>query len=129
MIGEKSAIEFSRQAGRTDNRVIKAMFKIRGASMKKGYWVAAYREIRDDQKLAAYLKLAGPAIDAAGGRFLARGLAAQMYESGVKERTTIIEFDSVKVAIDLHDGPAYQAALRVLGDGVVRDLRIVEAVE
>lgn len=129
MIGEKSAIEFSRQAGRADNRVIKAMFKIRGARMKKGYWVAAYREIRDDQKLAAYLKLAGPAIDAAGGRFLARGFAAQVYESGIKERTTIIEFDSVRVAIDLHDGPAYQAALRALGDGVVRDLRIVEAVE
>ena len=99
------------------------------ASRKKGYWVAAYREIRDQQKLAAYLKLAGPAIDAAGGRLLAWGFAAQVYESGIKERTTTIEFDSLEAAMELHAGSAYQAALRALGDGVVRDLRLVEAVE
>ena len=99
------------------------------ASIEKAYWVAAYREIGDQQKLAACLKLAGPAIDAAGGRFLARGSAARVYESGIKDRITIIEFDSLEAAIELHSGSAYQSALQALGDGVVRDLRLVEAVE
>ena len=31
--------------------------------MAKAYWIAAYREIHDPDKLAAYLELAGPAID------------------------------------------------------------------
>ena len=129
-IGKEIASELSPQAGRRDNGVIKATVNCEGvASMKKAYCVAAYREIRDQQKLASYLKLAGPAIDAAGGRFLARGFAAQVYESGIKERTTIIEFDSLEAAMELHAGSAYQAALRALGDGVVRDLRLVEAVE
>ena len=97
--------------------------------MKRAYWVAAYREIRDQQKSAAYLKWAGPAMDAASGRFLARGIAAQVYESGIKERITMIAYDKLEAAMELHSGSAYQAALRVLGDGVVRDLRLVEAVE
>ncbi len=79
--------------------------------------------------MAAYLKLAGPAIEAAGGKFIARGVAAQVYENGIKERTTVIEFASLETAIAMHDRPAYQAALEALGDGVVRDLRLVEAVE
>ena len=49
-IGKEIASELSPKAGRTDNRVIKAMVNCKGASMKKGYWVAAYREILDQQK-------------------------------------------------------------------------------
>jgi uncharacterized protein (DUF1330 family) len=94
--------------------------------MAKAYWVSFYRKIHDPQKLAAYAKLAGPALQGAGGRFLARGLPSQVYELGMKERTVIVEFDSVAQAILAHDGPAYQEALRALGDGVDRDLRIIE---
>jgi uncharacterized protein (DUF1330 family) len=43
--------------------------------MPKAYWISAYRAIHDNEALAAYAKLAGPAITAAGGRFLARGRA------------------------------------------------------
>ena len=43
----------------------------------------------------AYAKLAGPAITAAGGRFLARDVAAEAFEGGVKQRVVIVEFDSV----------------------------------
>jgi uncharacterized protein (DUF1330 family) len=45
--------------------------------MAKAYWVATYRSISDPEALAGYAKLAGPAISAAGGRFLARGTAAK----------------------------------------------------
>jgi uncharacterized protein (DUF1330 family) len=96
--------------------------------MAKAYWVATYRSISDPDALAAYAKLAGPAINAAGGRFLARGTAAKAYEAGVVQRVVIVEFDSIAQAVAAHDGPAYQEALRVLGKAADRDLRIVEGV-
>ena len=97
--------------------------------MPKAYWISAYQVIRDPDALAAYAKLAGPAIQAAGGRFLARGAPAKVYERGIMQRLVLIEFDSVEQATHAHDSPAYQAALRVLGNAVDRDLRIVEGVQ
>jgi uncharacterized protein (DUF1330 family) len=97
--------------------------------MAKAYWIAAYRSIRDEQALAAYAKLAGPALQAAGGRFLARGMPARVYESGLEQRTVLIEFDSVAQAVAAHDSPTYQQALRALANAADRDLRIIEAVE
>jgi len=96
--------------------------------MAKAYWISAYRSIRDPQALAAYAKLAGPALEGAGGRFLARGMPARVYEGGVEQRTVILEFASVAQALAAHDSPAYQEALRALGNGADRDLRIVEGV-
>ena len=96
--------------------------------MAKGYWIACYREVSDAAKLAAYAKLAGPAIEQGGGRFLARGLAAHAYEAGVAERTVVIEFESVAKAVAVHDSAAYQAALAALAGGAVRDLRIIAGV-
>ena len=94
--------------------------------MPKAYWISVYRAIHDPDALAAYAKLAGPALQKAGGKFLARGLPAQVYESGVNQRVVLIEFDSVARAIAAHDAPEYQEALRVLGKAVDRDLRIIE---
>ena len=94
--------------------------------MAKAYWITFYREISEPLKLAAYAKLAGPSIEAGGGRFLARGTAAKVYEAGQPERTVVIEFDSVEHAIAVHDSPGYQAALKALGNGAERDIRIVE---
>jgi uncharacterized protein (DUF1330 family) len=96
--------------------------------MAKAYWVTTYRAVRDPEALAAYAKIGGPALQAAGGRFLARGMPALVYESGLDQRVVIIEFDSVEQAKAAHDSPAYQEALRVLGKAVDRDLRIVPGV-
>jgi uncharacterized protein (DUF1330 family) len=96
--------------------------------MAKAYWISCYREILDPAKLAAYAKLALPAIEAGGGRFLARATAAKAYEDGLTERTVLIEFESLEKAIATHDSPAYQEALAALAGGVVRDLRIVPGV-
>ena len=97
--------------------------------MAKAYWISAYRSIRDREALAAYARLAGPALEAAGCRFLARGLPARVYEGGVNERIVILEFDSVAQATAAHDSAAYQHALRALGNGADRDLRIVEGTQ
>jgi uncharacterized protein (DUF1330 family) len=96
--------------------------------MPKAYWVSAYRAVKDPDKLAAYAKLAGPAITGGGGRFLARGEPAKVYELGLKQRMVLIEFDSVAQAIATHDSAGYQAALAALGDGAEREIRIIEGV-
>jgi uncharacterized protein (DUF1330 family) len=96
--------------------------------MAKAYWISAYRSISDPEALAAYAKLAGPALQSGGGRFLARGLPAQVYENGLSQRTVVLEFDSVAQAIAAHDSPGYQEALRALGNAADRDLRIIEGV-
>jgi uncharacterized protein (DUF1330 family) len=95
--------------------------------MAKAYWINTFRSVSDPEKLAAYIELAGPAMRAAGGRFLARGEPARVFESGAKARTALIEFDSVEAAVAAYESDAYQAALAALGDGAERDLRIIEA--
>jgi uncharacterized protein (DUF1330 family) len=94
--------------------------------MAKAYWVTTYRSISNPDAMAEYAKLAGPAIAAAGGRFLARNTAAKAYEGGVSQRVVLIEFDSVEKAVAAHDSPGYQAALKALGKAADRDIRIVE---
>jgi uncharacterized protein (DUF1330 family) len=96
--------------------------------MAKAYWVATYRSIKNPDALAAYAKLAAPAIQAAGGKFLVRGTPAKTYEAGLNQRVVVIEFESVDKATAAHDSDAYQAALKLLGNGAERDIRIVEGV-
>jgi uncharacterized protein (DUF1330 family) len=95
--------------------------------VRKAYWINTFRSIRDEEKVATHVALAGPAMRAAGGRFLARGLPVHAFESGLLERTTLIEFDSVDQAVAAYRSPAYQEALRALDVGAERDLRIIEA--
>jgi uncharacterized protein (DUF1330 family) len=98
--------------------------------MAKGYWITCYRSIRDEKALAAYAKLAIPALQAMGGRALGRGLPARVYEGGLQQRTVLWEFASVAQAIAAHDSPGYQEALRALGTNAVeRDMRIIEGME
>lgn len=97
--------------------------------MAKAYWFSMYKSISNPDALAAYAKIAGPAITAAGGRFLVRGTPAKTYEAGLNQRTTLIEFDSVAAAIAAHDSPEYQRALAALAGGADREIRIVEGVE
>ncbi len=97
--------------------------------MAKAYWIAFYRNIKNPDALAAYAKLAGPAIQGAGGRFLVRGMPSKTYEGGLSQRVVVIEFESVQAATAAHDSPAYQEALKALGTGnVEREIRIVEGV-
>ena len=93
--------------------------------MAKGYWITVYRKIINGDALAAYGKLAGPAIEAGGGRFLARGMPVKTYDDGLNERTVLIEFESVEKAIATFESANYQAAAKLLKGAVERDVRIV----
>ena len=97
--------------------------------MAKGYWVSCYREIKDPDALAEYAKLAGPAILAAGGTFLARGGKVQTFDAGIGERTVVVEFESFEQALAAYRSAAYQAAAAKLEGAVERDFRVVEGVE
>ena len=97
--------------------------------MPKAYWVTIYHTISDTEKLAAYAALAGPAIEACGGQYLARGVANIAFEAGGTERTVICAFASIDAAIKAHDSQSYKKALDALGNAAVRDVRIVEGVE
>jgi uncharacterized protein (DUF1330 family) len=95
--------------------------------MPKAYWIAAYRSVRDPDALARYAELGAPAILAAGGRFVVRGVPARILEAGLNQRTVVIEFDSVESAVAAYESEAYQAARKLLDGSVERDIRIVEA--
>ena len=97
--------------------------------MPKAYWVTCYRSISDPQKVAAYAKLAPPAVTPFGARYIARGTAVDAFEHGQKERLVISEFPSVEKAIAAYNSPGYQEALKALGDGAVRDIRIIEGLD
>jgi uncharacterized protein (DUF1330 family) len=46
----------------------------------------------------------------------------------MNQRVVVIEFDTLEKALASHDTPAYQAALKALGYGADRDIRIVEGI-
>ena len=97
--------------------------------MAKAYWVTTYRSISNPDAMAAYAKLAGPALTAAGAKFLCRSDPSKIYENGLQQRVVVSEFPSLAAAIAAHDSPAYQEALRALGNGADRDIRFVEGLE
>ncbi|WP_433136259.1 DUF1330 domain-containing protein [Actinomadura nitritigenes] len=97
--------------------------------MAKGYWVSVYPAI-SAERLTAYDKLAGPAVQAGGGRLLSllpsRGGRVVAHETGIPERVVLIEFDSFEQAVAAYESEAYQKALVALPDGFERDFRIIE---
>ena len=94
--------------------------------MAKGYWITLYRSVSNPAALVEYAKLATPAIQAGGGRFVVRGTPSRTYEAGLNERTVVIEFDSLQSAIATFESPAYQAAKKKLEGAAERDIRFLE---
>ena len=97
--------------------------------MAKGYLVICYREIRDQEKLKTYAKLAPGAMVPRGAQILVRDGRVKAFEGGLAERTVLVEFPSFEEAVDAYNSPEYQNAVAALGDGAVRDFRIVEGVD
>jgi uncharacterized protein (DUF1330 family) len=95
--------------------------------MPRAYWIATYRSIKNPEALDAYAKLAGPAIWSAGGRNL--GNTGKDPRRRPRSAHVVIEFESVAAAIAAYESSAYQAARKILGDGAIRDIRIVEGLE
>ena len=97
--------------------------------MPKGYMISAHRSPADPDKAAAYREFAKPAIEAAGGKFLAGGGQVVAKENGIAERTILIEFESFEAAVAAYESDAYQEALRALDGGADRDIRLLEGLD
>ena len=94
--------------------------------MPKGYFVSAHRSEADPEKRAAYLKLAGPAIQKYNGKILASTNKIKVFEDGKVEQTVLIEFESFEKAVEFIDSKEYQDALLALDGGANRDCRVFE---
>lgn len=93
---------------------------------KRGYWVVCYEAVSNPAAIPEYAKLAGPALEGFGGRLIVGGKPAKTYEAGKNETVVVVEFENLDKALAAYESDAYKAALRVLGNAVQRDLRIVE---
>jgi len=96
--------------------------------MSKGYWVVAYRSVSDPAAVARYAGPAAELIKSHGGRILARGMPARVFESGQEQRCVVVEFDSVEAAVAAFENDAYQKVAAILVGAAERDIRIVEGV-
>lgn len=96
--------------------------------MPKGYMLFAHRKTADAVTKTAYGELAGPAIEAAGGRFIARSGRVEARENGIAGRTVLIEFDNFEAAVAAYECDAYQKALEAMDEGADRDVRLFEGV-
>ena len=94
--------------------------------MPKGYFVSAHRSEADPEKRAAYLKLAGPAIQKYNGKILASTNKIKVFEDGKVEQTVLVEFESFEKAVECIDSKEYQDALLALDGGANRDCRVFE---
>ncbi|NRQ34860.1 DUF1330 domain-containing protein [Nonomuraea sp. NN258] len=97
--------------------------------MLQGLLVSVYPAISDPERLTAYDKLAGAAVQAGGGRVLSVGGRVVAHEAGSTHRVVLIEFDSFEEqAVAAYESEAYQKALAALPDGFERDFRIIGGV-
>ena len=85
--------------------------------------VVIYKSVSDEAKLAKYAELALPAMKAAGGKFIARGVPLAVKEAGEFTRTVVIEWDDLETAQNAYNGEAYQKALE---GGAVREFRYLD---
>ena len=97
-----------------------------GFIVPKGYWISTFRSVKNRDRFADYVQRAVALVEAAGGRFIVKNMPAKVYEGGIDELTVVIEFESTAAAIATYESAAYQDALKILGNAVEREVRIVE---
>jgi uncharacterized protein (DUF1330 family) len=81
--------------------------------MAKGYWIV-HIEVHDPETYKKYAELAGPAVFAFDGKYLARGGAHETMEGEeLGPRHVVVEFPSYQVALDCYRSDQYQTALKI----------------
>ena len=67
--------------------------------------------IKDPERFKQYTALSSPAVHAAGGRYIVRGVAPQMLEGAASaDRIVVVEFETAEQAREFYHSAAYQAA-------------------
>lgn len=96
--------------------------------MPKAFWIA-HVKVTDEAAYAEYAKRAPAAIEAHGGKFLARGGNYEILEGTERARHVVAQFPSLQAAHDCYYSDAYQEAVKFAKTASERDLMIVEAIE
>lgn len=96
------------------------------AMAKKGYWVVCYKSVSNPAGVSEYAKLAGPALEALGGRVIVGGKPAKALEAGVDQTAVVVEFENLEKAVAAYESDLYKPALKALDQAAQRDFRIVE---
>ncbi|MGQ0610448.1 MAG: DUF1330 domain-containing protein [Paracoccaceae bacterium] len=96
--------------------------------MPSALWIA-HVEVLDAAAYGKYAALAGPAIAAHGGHFLARGGRYVQLEGRDRARNVVARFPSLEAAVACYNSPAYQEALSHARGASDRDLMVVEEAE
>lgn len=91
-------------------------------------WIA-HVTVTDADAYGRYAKLAGPAIEKHGGRFLARGGRFVQLEGRERPRNVVAQFPSVEAAEACYHSPEYQEALSHAREASERELLIVETTD
>ena len=89
------------------------------------YWIA-HVTVNDADAYGEYAKRATGAIEAHGGKFLARATRTVWLEGNERARNVVVRFPSVEDAERCYQSTAYQEALVFAKSAAVRDLCIVE---
>ena len=90
-------------------------------------WIA-HVTVTDADAYGRYAKLAGVAIAAHGGVFLARGGRYVQLEGKDRPRNVVARFPSLEKAVECYHSAAYQEALSHAKGAAERDLMVVEEV-
>lgn len=95
--------------------------------MPTALWIG-HVTVTDPDAYARYAALAGPAIAAHGGVFLARGGRYVQLEGNGRARNVVARFPSLEAALACYNSPGYQAAFAHAKAASERDLMVVEEV-
>jgi uncharacterized protein (DUF1330 family) len=96
--------------------------------MPKAYVIVDI-DVTDPEKYEGYRVLAGPAVEAAGGRYLARGgITAVLEGDRVPNRIVLLEFPDLDAAQAWYDSPQYVEARAKREGAAVGSLIAVEGV-
>lgn len=96
--------------------------------MPTALWIA-HVEVTDAEAYGKYAALAGPAIAAHGGVFLARGGRYVQLEGNDRPRNVVARFPSLEAAVECYHSAEYQAALAHARGAALRDLLVLEELE
>jgi len=91
-------------------------------------WIA-HVTVTDAEAYGKYAELAGPALAAYGGEFIARAARYVQLEGKEHPRHVVARFPSVEAAVECYNSPEYQKALDHARGASDRDLVVVELTE
>ena len=91
-------------------------------------WIS-HSTVHDAERFGQYAAIAKEAIEAHGGRFIARGGRYQQCEGTDRSRNVVAHFPSYEDAVACYASPRYKEALEFARDSCEREVVLVETTE